>query len=83
MQLNKIIIIQNKVDLIFRDPNAATKNYEEIKKFIQGTRAENSPIIPISAQLNHNIDTVCQYITEYIPIPRRQFSASPKLIIVR
>lgn len=34
MQLNKIIIIQNKVDLIFRDQNAATKNYEEIKKFI-------------------------------------------------
>lgn len=49
MQLNKIIIIQNKVDLIFRDSSAAMKNYEEIKKFIQGTRAEHSPIIPISA----------------------------------
>jgi translation initiation factor 2 subunit 3 len=56
MQLNKIIIIQNKIDIIFKglvffilDENAAKKNYDEIKKFIVGTRAENSPIIPISA----------------------------------
>jgi len=70
MKLNKIIIIQNKVDLI-DEKKAAEKSYEEIKNFIQGTRAENSPVIPISAQLNHNIDLVCQYITEYIPIPKR------------
>ncbi len=83
MQLNHIIIVQNKIDIIFKDESAAKKNYEEIKKFIAGTRAEKSPIIPISAQLRYNIDAVCHYISEYIPLPIRDFSASPRLIIIR
>lgn len=83
MQLNHIIIVQNKIDIIFRDETAAKKNYAEIKKFIAGTRAEKSPIIPISAQLRYNIDAVCQYIAEYIPVPLRDFSSSPRLIVIR
>lgn len=83
MKLNHIIILQNKVDLIFKDERAAVKNHEEIKSFIQGTRAENSPIIPVSAQLKYNIDAVCQYICEYIPTPMRDFYSDPELIIIR
>lgn len=83
MQLSHIIIVQNKIDIIFRDETAAKKNYQEIKKFIAGTRAENSPIIPISAQLKYNVDAVCHYICEYIPVPLRDFSSSPRLIVIR
>jgi translation initiation factor 2 gamma subunit (eIF-2gamma) len=44
------LILSSKVSLFLKsDENAAKKNYDEIKKFIVGTRAENSPIIPISA----------------------------------
>jgi len=48
-KLQYVMVIQNKVDIIFKDQQAAVRNYEEIKKFIKGTIAENSPIIPVSA----------------------------------
>lgn len=48
-----------------------------------GTVAEGSPIIPISAQLQYNIDTICEYICTRIPVPDRDFNATPRLIIIR
>lgn len=39
MKLKHIIIVQNKIDIVFKDENAAAKNFEEIKKFIAGTAA--------------------------------------------
>ena len=83
MKLDRIIILQNKIDLIFNTKGEAEKNYGEIKTFIQGTKAENSPIIPISAQFRHNIDVVLQYITEYIPRPKRDLKSSPMMIVIR
>jgi len=83
MKLNNIIILQNKVDLVFKDEKAAMKNYEEIKAFIKGTRAETSPIIPISAQLKYNIDAISHYICEHIPIPNRDLKSPPQLIVIR
>ncbi|KAL3964273.1 hypothetical protein ACCO45_001277 [Purpureocillium lilacinum] len=49
MKLDKIIILQNKVDLMRAE--AAQQHYESILKFIRGTVAGKSPVIPISAQL--------------------------------
>jgi translation initiation factor 2 subunit 3 len=83
MQLDKIIILQNKVDLIFDKQDSAKKNYNQIKNFIVGTKAEHSPIVPISAQYNYNIDFVLQYIIEYIPMPLRDLTSSPRMIIIR
>lgn len=83
MQLDKIIILQNKIDLIFEKQDSAKKNYQQIKNFIVGTKAEHSPIVPISAQYNYNIDFVLQYIVEYIPMPLRDLTSSPKMIIIR
>lgn len=71
MNLDKIIILQNKIDLIFYKKQNAEENYNQIKTFIQGTNAEKAPIIPISAQFRYNIDFVLQYICDYIPIPKR------------
>jgi translation initiation factor 2 subunit 3 len=44
--------------------------------------ADNAPIIPISAQLKFNIDVVVDYLCR-IPIPLRDFTASPYLIVIR
>ena len=48
-----------------------------------GTVAEGAPIIPISAQLKYNIEVICEYITKKIPIPVRDFTSQPRLIVIR
>jgi translation initiation factor 2 gamma subunit (eIF-2gamma) len=54
MQLKNLLILQNKIDLI--KESQAKDQHDQIKNFIQGTVAEQAPIIPISAQLKFNID---------------------------
>jgi len=81
MKLKHIIILQNKIDLV--KESETLERYKEIKKFVKGTIAENSPIIPISAQLKYNIDVVCEYLTKFIPIPLRDFTSTPRLIVIR
>jgi translation initiation factor 2 subunit 3 len=81
MNLKNIIIIQNKIDIVMKD-NTANEQYNQIKKFVQGTNAQNSPIIPISAQLKYNIDVVVDFLCK-IPVPIRDFTSSPKFIVVR
>ena len=48
-----------------------------------GTVAEGAPVIPISAQLKYNIEVIAEYVVNTIPIPIRDFTAEPKLIIIR
>ncbi|KAF1745269.1 hypothetical protein MXB_427 [Myxobolus squamalis] len=81
MKLAHIIILQNKIDLI--KPERAKEQYDEILKFVHGTVASDAPIIPISAQLKYNIDAVCEYICRTVPIPLRDFSSLPRLIVIR
>ena len=81
MKLNRIIILQNKIDLV--KEAAALQQYEDIRAFVKGTVADDSPIVPISAQLRYNIDVVAEYITNYIPVPVRDFTSDPKLIVIR
>ncbi|RXH71991.1 hypothetical protein DVH24_025492 [Malus domestica] len=81
MRLQHIIILQNKVDLI--QENVAINQHEAIRKFIQGTVADNAPVVPISAQLKYNIDVVCEYIVKKIPIPERNFISPPNMIVIR
>lgn len=81
MRLQNIIILQNKVDLV--KPEQAQLQQEQIKKFVAGTVADSAPIIPISAVLKYNVDVVCEYIARYIPIPSRNFTGPPRLIVIR
>ncbi|KAI8822619.1 P-loop containing nucleoside triphosphate hydrolase protein [Fimicolochytrium jonesii] len=81
MKLQHILILQNKVDLI--KESAAEEHHESILKFVKGTVADSAPIIPISAQLKYNIDAINEYIVSKIPIPVRDFSADPRLIVIR
>jgi hypothetical protein len=50
---------------------------------VTGTKADGAPIIPISAQLKYNIDVVCEYICTKIPLPVRDFTSTPRLIVIR
>jgi translation initiation factor 2 subunit 3 len=47
------------------------------------TVAKKAPIIPISAQLKYNIDAVNEYLCTHIPVPKRDFTSSPRMIIIR
>ena len=64
MKLNHMIILQNKIDLV--KEAAALQQHDDIKAFVKGTVADNSPIVPISAQLRYNIDVVAEYITNSV-----------------
>lgn len=81
MKLKHIIILQNKIDLV--KETQATEQHEQILKFVQGTVAEGAPVVPISAQLKYNIEVVCEYIVNKIPVPLRDFTSSPRLIVIR
>ncbi|KAI8930593.1 eukaryotic translation initiation factor 2 subunit gamma [Plenodomus lindquistii] len=63
--------------------DSAAAHYESILKFIRGTVADGSPIIPISAQLKFNIDAINEHLISQIPVPLRDFSAKPHMIVIR
>jgi len=81
MQLKHLIILQNKVDLVKQD--AAAAQHEQIKKFVAGTVADQAPILPISAVLRYNMDVLCEYLVRKIPLPLRDFTSPPRLIVIR
>jgi len=81
MKLKHLLILQNKIDLC-KEKEAASQ-FEEILNFIRGTVADNSPIIPISAQLKYNIEIICEYICRKIPVPKRNFTATTRMIVIR
>jgi len=81
MRLKHIIILQNKIELI--KENQAQTQYEEIKKFVAGTAADSSPIIPICAVLKYNLDAVVEYLCSHVPVPPRDFTSPPKMMIIR
>lgn len=76
-----MIILQNKIDLV--KETQAKEQHEQILRFVKGTIAEGSPIVPISAQLKYNIEVICEYICKKIPIPIRDFTSQPRLIVIR
>lgn len=81
MKLKNIIILQNKIDLVRE--TAAETQCEQIRAFIRGTVAQDSPIIPISAQLKYNIDVVVEYLIKKVPVPIRDFTSAPRMIVIR
>ncbi|HDN51128.1 MAG TPA: translation initiation factor IF-2 subunit gamma [Thermoplasmatales archaeon] len=76
-----IVIVQNKVDLVSNEE--AAKNHEQILSFIEGTCAEDSPVIPVSAHHEVNLDTLIMAIEEYIPTPERDIKKPPLMYTAR
>ena len=82
MKLEHIIVLQNKIDLVIKDKAVVTRQQEEIKKALSAGGGSSIPIIPISAVLGYNIDVVVDFICR-IPIPQRQFTVPPYMIVIR
>ncbi len=78
--IKDIIVIQNKIDLVTKEE--AIENFKEIKEFLKGTIAENSPVIPISAQHGANLSELLRYISK-IEEPVRELDKESQLYIVR
>ena len=78
MKLKHILILQNKIDLV--KESQAKEQYEQILAFVQGIVAEGAPIIPMSAQLKHDIEVDCEYSVKKIPVPIRYCISEPRLI---
>ena len=81
VDIKNIIIVQNKIDLV--SEKRAKESYKEIKDFIKGTIAEDSPIIPVSAQYGLNMDILLQTIEERFPTPKKDKNIPPKMLIAR
>lgn len=79
--IKNIVIVQNKVDVVSEE--RARESYEEIRRFISGTIAEGSPIIPVSALKRANIDAVLAAIEKFIPTPDRELNKPPLMYISR
>ncbi|MEK6974148.1 MAG: translation initiation factor IF-2 subunit gamma [Nanoarchaeota archaeon] len=79
--VKNIIIVQNKIDLVTKEQ--ALNNYNQIKIFIKGTIAENSPIIPISAQHRINVDLLIKNVCERFETPVRDPNKDSIMFIAR
>ncbi len=79
--IKKIVIVQNKIDVVSQKD--AIKHYEQIKKFIKGTIAENAPIIPVSAQKNINMGALIESLDQTIPEVDRDPDADPMMLVAR
>ena len=81
MGFDKFIIVQNKIDVCTRE--RAMESYKEIKEFLKGSRLENSPIIPVSAHHNRNIDLLIQTIEEVFPTPKKDLKNDFQMNVAR
>merc|ERR1719229_647141 len=76
MRENKMIVAQNKIDLI--NPSKACQNHQSIRSYLASFGNDDfafaTPIVPISAQSKLNIDALCSLIITHFP------KYSPKLM---
>ena len=79
--IDNIVIAQNKVDLVSRD--RAVDNYEQITEFVEGTVAEDAPIVPVSAQQEVNLDLLIDAIESEIPTPDRDPGEGARMYAAR
>ncbi|MEC7508720.1 MAG: translation initiation factor IF-2 subunit gamma [Candidatus Thermoplasmatota archaeon] len=67
--IENIVIVQNKIDLVSKE--RAMESHAEIKAFLEGTIAQDAPIIPVSAHHDVNLDVLIHAIEATIPPPDR------------
>jgi len=79
-KIKNIIIVQNKIDLVSKEDSI--KSYKKIKEFVEGTIAENSPIIPVSAIQGINLDKVLKAILD-IKISKPKKDEEPIFLVAR
>jgi translation initiation factor 2 subunit 3 len=79
--IENIVIVQNKIDLVEKEQ--VKRNHEQIKEFVEGTVAEDAPVIPVSAQHEVNIDALLEAIDQEVPTPERDEDSKPKMLAAR
>ena len=79
--IDNIVIAQNKIDLVDREQ--AVENHGQIEEFVEGTVAEDAPIVPISAQRDVNVDLLMETIEAEIPTPERDPDADARMQVAR
>lgn len=79
--ITNIVVIQNKIDLVSKDK--AIENYKEIRTFLDEFGFKNSPVIPISANFETNINALIEAIEKYIPTPKRDNTLPTKMYVAR
>ncbi len=80
LDIRNVIIVQTKVDIVGREK--AQKGYDQIRKFIAGSKIENAPIIPVMANRNINVDAVLDEIMK-IKVPSRDTTSDPIMYVAR
>jgi len=78
--VKNMIIVQNKIDLVGKED--AKKSYDKIQEFVEGTIAENSPVIPCSALQEINIDKILEEIVK-IKVPEKDLDSDPVFVVAR
>jgi translation initiation factor 2 subunit 3 len=79
--IQQIVIVQNKADLT--EYEEAAENYKQIKGFVNGSVAEEAPVIPVSAQHKLNIDALIEAIENNIKTPPRKRDAKAVMHVLR
>ena len=79
--IDDVVIVQNKIDLVDRE--GARANYEAITEFVEGTVAEDAPIVPVSAGQGVNLEYLIEALETEIPTPERDPDADPRLYVAR
>jgi len=79
--IKNVVVVQNKVDLVSKEKSM--ENYQQIRKFLKGSTAENAPIVPISANYNANIDKLIEAIETAIPTPKRDTTLPARMYVAR
>ena len=79
--IDKIVVVQNKIDLVNKE--RALRNHQQIKDFLKGTKFQDAPIIPVSAQRGINIDVLIKAMLDTFPVPVRDSAAEPLMVVAR
>ena len=79
--VRKVVVVQNKIDLL--SDEEATKNYDEIVRFLKDSPIAGAPVVPISANHRVNIDALIGAIQETIPTPVRDIAKPPLMYVAR
>ncbi|EPY42336.1 translation initiation factor 2 subunit 3 [Angomonas deanei] len=79
MHLTQLIVVQNKIDLV---PQATAEDqYYRIKEYLYN-QASHAPVIPLCAQLKHNIEYLLEYMVRVVP-PKRNLTAHSLMTVIR
>lgn len=79
--VKNIVVAQNKVDVVSRE--RALESFNEIRRLLEGTFAEDAPIIPVSALKGANVDALLTAVQEKIPTPERDPSKPALMYVAR